>query len=82
MPHATSTPIDWLSIAEAAAWLGVGKRSVYMLVRSGALRAVALNGRGTWRIHRQWLVDHLEAESHRLRAQLRDVDRRVADVHA
>lgn len=46
----------WLTVAEVAAEVQVGRRSVYNAVRAGRLKATAVNERGDLRIHRNWIA--------------------------
>jgi len=55
MPH------EWLTIREIARdELHCGTRPIYLAVKSGELKAVALNNRGDLRVHRDWVTAWLE----------------------
>lgn len=51
---------EWLSVRDVATEVGIGLRTVYAAVRSGQLRAAAVNARGDLRVHRDWLRSWLE----------------------
>jgi excisionase family DNA binding protein len=51
---------DWLSVRQAAAIPRCSERRIHDAVRAGELRAAAIDGRGTLRIHRRWLRAWLE----------------------
>ncbi len=53
-------PREWVTTAEAAAWVGVGPRTVVKAVVAGQLKASTLNDRGDRRYCRAWLLKWLE----------------------
>ncbi len=57
----------FLTLADVAEYLKVSVPQVYALVRSGALPAVKIGGRGVWRVAK----DQLEAYVDRLHAETR-----------
>jgi excisionase family DNA binding protein len=59
----TLTPSDWLTAAEAAAYLKVKPRSLLLWVRQGKLPAYALSGtkRRVWRFRKEDLDSALRA---------------------
>ncbi len=50
----------FLKLKDVATYLNVGESQVYTLVRSGALPAVKIGGRGFWRVDRERLDRYLE----------------------
>lgn len=52
---------DWLSVAEAAAWMKTGPRTIFAAIRAGHLKAARVNNRGDFRILRGWLVEWASA---------------------
>jgi excisionase family DNA binding protein len=59
----TTLQSDWLTAAEAAAYLKVKTRSLLLWVRQGKMRAYALSGtaRRIWRFRKDDLDSHLLA---------------------
>jgi len=56
----------FFTLREVAAYLNVGESQVYMLVRSTALPAIRVGGRGRWRVDRERLdryIDDLHADT-------------------
>lgn len=49
----------FLGLSEVAQILAVTDTQVYALVRSGALKAIKLGGRGRWRVERSALEDFI-----------------------
>jgi excisionase family DNA binding protein len=73
---------EWLNVAEAAAAARTGRSRIRAAVRSGALRALEINGRGELRIARTWLaawLEQLEASREQLATQRRE---RIAAIRA
>ena len=56
-------PTDWLTVVEAAAHARCGKRSIYLAVEHGQLRAARLGGRRELRFLREWIDEWLLASS-------------------
>lgn len=54
---------DWLTVLEAAAHARCGKRSIYLAVAQGRLRAARLGGRRELRFLPEWLDAWLLASS-------------------
>ena len=50
----------FLTLEDVAIYLSVSVTQVYALVRSGALPAVKIGGRGVWRVDRNQLEDYIE----------------------
>jgi excisionase family DNA binding protein len=56
----------FLTLEDVATYLSVSTPQVYALVRSGALPAIKIGGRGVWRVDRKQLeayVDKLHEET-------------------
>jgi excisionase family DNA binding protein len=49
-----------LTLEDVATYLSVSVAQVYALVRSGALPAVKIGGRGVWRVDRKQLDDYVD----------------------
>jgi excisionase family DNA binding protein len=56
-------PTDWLTVNEAAAYARCGKRSIYLAVEHGQLRAARLGGRRELRFLAEWVDAWLLASS-------------------
>lgn len=56
-------PTDWLTVNEAAAHARCGKRSIYLAVEHGQLRAARLGGRRELRFLAEWVDAWLLASS-------------------
>jgi excisionase family DNA binding protein len=56
---------EWFTVRQAAFILSCSPRSLYRAVRSGALRAAPINGRGDLRIHRDDIGKWLEGAAER-----------------
>jgi excisionase family DNA binding protein len=53
----------FLNLSEVAEVLAVSRWQVYALVRTGALRAVKIGGRGVWRVEGCALEDYISSAS-------------------
>jgi excisionase family DNA binding protein len=49
----------FLQLADVAEILNVSSNQVYALVRSGALPAIKVGGRGQWRVEREKLEEYI-----------------------
>ena len=58
-PRAEIEP-RFLTLEDVATYLSVSVPQVYSLVRSGALPAIKIGGRGVWRVDRQQLESYVE----------------------
>ena len=58
-PEPTLEP-RYVTLEDVALYLSVSVPQVYALVRSGALPAVKIGGRGIWRVDRRKLDEYLE----------------------
>jgi excisionase family DNA binding protein len=54
-------PSEWLTVAEAATVMKVGRKLIYREVAAGRLRAAHIGGRRDIRIARTWVDDYLRA---------------------
>jgi excisionase family DNA binding protein len=72
-PVPPPSPPDWLSPAAAAAWLHIGRRTIYRAIQRGELRASLVNGKD-FRIYRPWLITWAE-----LRADMKPPRPRLAE---
>lgn len=59
-PNAAPPPVRFLTLPDVAATLNVSQAQAYALVRSGALPAIKLGGRGQWRIEAQMLEEMIQ----------------------
>ncbi len=57
------TDSPWLNAAQAAAYLGVSIKVIYRGVRTGRLRHVSVDSRGTLRLHKDWLDEFFIAKA-------------------
>lgn len=64
----------FLSIADVAETLNVSACQAYALVRSGALPAIKIGGRGQWRIEAEELERYIGRQYAATRASIRDRD--------
>ena len=55
--------VEWLDVADAAGHAKCGKRSIYLAVQQGKLRAARLGGRRELRFLREWVDAWLLAAS-------------------
>lgn len=65
----------FLTLADVAEILNITMAQTKALVRSGALPAVKIGGRGIWRVEASMLEDYIE----RMYAQTRETIARMAD---
>ncbi|HEV7656867.1 MAG TPA: helix-turn-helix domain-containing protein [Mycobacteriales bacterium] len=54
------TPDRFLTLSDVAEVLNISASQTYALVRSGALPAIKIGGRGQWRVERQQLEGYIE----------------------
>ena len=59
-PARTVLEPRFLTLEDVAIYLSVSVTQVYALVRSGALPAVKIGGRGVWRVDRNQLEEYIE----------------------
>ena len=60
----TTTPASpWLTVAQAAVYAKVGKKTIYGEVKAGRLRAARIGNRRDLRLLSAWLDDWLTASS-------------------
>ena len=60
------TPDRFLTLSDVAEVLNISASQTYALVRSGALPAIKIGGRGQWRVEREQLetyIDRMYAET-------------------
>jgi excisionase family DNA binding protein len=50
----------FMTLEQVATYLNVSVPQAYALVRSGALPAIKIGGRGVWRVDRQQLEEYIE----------------------
>ena len=53
----------WLDVRQAAARAQVGPKPIYRAVKTGALRAARIGGRGELRFRAEWIDAWIEAAS-------------------
>lgn len=60
----------FIKVEDVAEEFAIAERQVYALLHSGALLAIQVGGRGTWRIEReeleQYIADQYEAQRRRI----------------
>lgn len=54
------TPDRFLTLSDVADVLNISASQTYALVRSGALPAIKIGGRGQWRVEREQLESYIE----------------------
>jgi len=54
------TPDRFLTLSDVADVLNISASQTYALVRSGALPAIKIGGRGQWRVEREQLEAYIE----------------------
>ena len=54
------TPDRFLTLSDVAEVLNISASQTYALVRSGALPAIKIGGRGQWRVEREQLESYIE----------------------
>lgn len=54
------TPDRFLTLSDVADVLNISASQTYALVRSGALPAIKVGGRGQWRVEREQLESYIE----------------------
>lgn len=54
------TPDRFLTLSDVAEVLNISASQTYALVRSGALPAIKIGGRGQWRVEREQLEGYIE----------------------
>ena len=62
----------FLTLADVAETLAISDSQAYALVRSGALRALKVGGRGQWRVEASELEAYIERQYAATEAYLRD----------
>ncbi|HJN17465.1 MAG TPA: excisionase family DNA-binding protein [Armatimonadota bacterium] len=56
-------PSPWLTVAQAAKYIGCGPKLVYREISAKRIRAAAIGGRRTYRIKLEWVDAYLEARA-------------------
>ncbi|GHG60569.1 hypothetical protein GCM10012320_35180 [Sinomonas cellulolyticus] len=64
----------FLSISDVAQELAVGEPAVRSLIRSGALPAIQIGGRGLWRIERTRLEEWIKARYEESLVEAREIE--------
>jgi excisionase family DNA binding protein len=67
------TPDRFLTLGDVAEVLNISASQTYALVRSGALPAIKIGGRGQWRVEREQLEAYIE--------RMYDETRRFVEAH-